>query len=684
MSSSCFSDNSKSFNGQMMIDSHSIERFVIENPLLFRICCCCLVRRRKRVDTAKQNGISNHVNGHTLNSSSLNIDNIELAKESPIITSSENAKQNGNELTIQPLTTTISLVESDDTRSEQDVVKTQPKSRISEDIDNKEMVENYVEEQTRRISGNKSNSHILENFMEEQIRKTNSHILSDNDNNQNSFNSTPMHLSKEPTSSEIAHVRNEIAQIQSVIENVRMEMVQIQKQQAFTTSPKHQTSRPKSVTSSKTFDNDDVDLPPPRPKTSMDFVTIEEVERNSNPKISSRPTTPKSILKPESPFHRVVTPKPDDVLDDIQTLDSPYDSTTAARLEDVMMSHGLDEIDESANQECFEPLTDSQATTSKDNEAEDDNETIDVENIEYQQAFSPQPPEEITITIQRSPSRVKRQAPLKRNHKVTPVKNPMPNINQPSQVPLMLRHNSNKVANSHLFPPSLRRFERPKDAIQTCLSQLDSSSWENVMDGLVIFVRLIRHHPEYVDTQIHLLTIALAKHVKNLRSQVSRAACSAASEFFITNAKALDADAEELASALLNRTADTNKFLRADALKALESMCDALHPSKVVLILTFRGATHQNAAVRCTTAKLLCQLVFRVGCDKVFNLHKDIRDRLILTGANLLMEGSLETRNYTKELFKQLSIHSHYQKLLLDVIPPNIYRNIEKSLKSIR
>ena len=116
---------------------------------------------------------------------------------------------------------------------------------------------------------------------------------------------------------------------------------------------------------------------------------------------------------------------------------------------------------------------------------------------------------------------------------------------------------------------------------------------------------------------------------------------------------------------------------------ALELMTDALNPTKSVIILTSRGANHQNAAVRCTAAKLLNELVFRIGCDKVFNMHREVRDRLILTGAKLLMEGSLETRNYTKELFKQLSIHSHYQKLLLDVIPPNIYRNIEKSLKSI-
>lgn len=563
-------------------------------------------------------------------------------------------------MTIQPLTTTISLVESDDTRSEAEVVRVQPtsaKSRQSEEIIAKEMVEQYVDEQSRRASG--------------KSIKTNSHILSDNENNLNSMTSTPMCLSKEPTSSEIANVRNEIAQIQSVIESVKKEMVQIQRQRAVTASPSHQApSRPQSVNSDKTFVYEDA--PPERPKTSMDFAKIDNDEP---PK--SRPTTSKSIRKPESPFHRVITPKIEDVTDDDRPSTSHIEEEIQAIVrEDVEMSQAMDEVDDA--HEYFDPTTDSAATINKDNELDDDDATIDTENVDYPQAFSP-PPEEITIVI-RSPSKVKRQPPLKRNHKVTPVKNPMPNIHQPSSMPAMTR----VTKTNSLFPPSLRRFERPRDAIQNCLAQLDSSSWEEVMEGLKIFVRLIRHHPEYVDAQIHLMTLAVAKHVKNLRSQVSRAACSASSEFFITHAKSLDADAEELAAALLNRTADTNKFLRADSLKALESMCDALPPSKVILILTFRGANHQNAAVRCTTAKLLNQLVFRIGCDKVFNMHKDVRDRLILTGANLLMEGSLETRNYTKELFKQLSMHGHYHKMLLDVIPANIYRNIEKSLKSIR
>lgn len=568
------------------------------------------------------------------------------------------AKPKGNELTVQPFTTTIGLIESDDAKSEQEVIKTQPtsaKSKKSEDISNKDFVENYVEDQTRRTSG-----------------KTNSHILSDNDNNPNSLGSTPMHLSKNPTSSEIASVRSEIAHIQSVIENVKKEMVQMQKQAASPMKGKP-PSRPQSVNSDHTFTQERED-PPPRSKTSMDFVKSNELR-------VSRSGSSRSIHKGESLFKRLPTPTPDDLLPDEISSNVAGDDTEDAQIEfDVTeMSQGLDEVDDNPR-EIYDPTTDSGATISKEIEIDDDDATIDAENSDFQQAFSPPPDHEVTITIERTPSKVKRQPPLKRSLRATPIKNPMPNIHQPS--PAMVKVNAHQVTNS-LFPPNLRRFERPKDSMHHCMAQLESSSWEEVMEGLKSFVRLIRHHPEYVDSQIHLFSIAIAKHVKNLRSQVSRAGCSAASEFFMTNAKTLDADAEELAAALLNRTADTNKFLRADALKALESMCDALQPTKVILILIFRGASHQNAAVRCSTARLLNQVVFRIGCDKVFNLHKDIRDRLIITGANLLMEGSLETRNYTKELFKQLSIHSHYHKLLLDVIPANVYRNIEKSLKSI-
>ncbi|XP_052864470.1 uncharacterized protein LOC128271075 [Anopheles cruzii] len=238
--------------------------------------------------------------------------------------------------------------------------------------------------------------------------------------------------------------------------------------------------------------------------------------------------------------------------------------------------------------------------------------------------------------------------------------------------------------NEVLFEKSLRRFDKPRDALANCLTHLESPNWEQNISGLQFFVRLIRHHPEVIDTQIHLLSVALSKQVRNLRSQVARTACKAASEFFTTHRRCIEGEAEDIATHLLHRTADTNKFLRADATQALESMCENLSVARVVHIVAFKGATHQNAVVRTTAAKLLDKIVTQIGAEKVFGLPKETRDKLILTGGHLLLEGSLETRNYTKNMFKKLADHPHYSKVLLEVIPQRTYRNIEKALNSIR
>uniref|UniRef100_A0A182JNW1 TOG domain-containing protein n=1 Tax=Anopheles christyi TaxID=43041 RepID=A0A182JNW1_9DIPT len=261
---------------------------------------------------------------------------------------------------------------------------------------------------------------------------------------------------------------------------------------------------------------------------------------------------------------------------------------------------------------------------------------------------------------------------MRRSSKVAPVKEVVSSVKA-----------KNKL-NEVIFQKTLRRFEKPKDALTNCLTHLESPNWEQNISGLQFFVRLIRHHPEVIDTQIHLLSVALAKQVRNLRSQVARAACQASAEFFATHRRCLEGEAEDIATHLLHRTADTNKFLRADATQALESMCDNVSIPKVVHIISFKGANHQNAVVRTTAAKLLNKIVQQLGSEKVFALPKETRDKLILTGAHLLLEGSLETRNYTKSMFKQLADHSNYSKVLLEVIPPRTYRNIEKSLNSIR
>ncbi|CAD6998013.1 unnamed protein product [Ceratitis capitata] len=241
-----------------------------------------------------------------------------------------------------------------------------------------------------------------------------------------------------------------------------------------------------------------------------------------------------------------------------------------------------------------------------------------------------------------------------------------------------------KMPQAELYPPTMQRFEKPRDALLKTFDQLDSTNWEVIILGLKSMVRLMRYHAEYLENQMHMVCIQLTRSVRNLRSQVARAACQAATELFSLKSKCLEQECDDLVCALLHRTADTNRFLRADATRALESMCDNLTPLKILNILSTKGAVHQNALVRTTTAKLLHRLVERLGSDKVYTMPRDNRDKFFVTGANLLLEGSLETRSYAKSIFRLLSDHPNYNRLLIEVIPTRTYRNVEKTLKSIR
>jgi hypothetical protein len=68
-------------NDKMTTNDSLIEKFIIDNPFIFRICCFCVARHRKRVDTAikqvQQNGNGvNHIHDEDKSNEVLNIDHI--------------------------------------------------------------------------------------------------------------------------------------------------------------------------------------------------------------------------------------------------------------------------------------------------------------------------------------------------------------------------------------------------------------------------------------------------------------------------------------------------------------------------------------------------------------------------------------------------------------------------------
>lgn len=86
----------------------------------------------------------------------------------------------------------------------------------------------------------------------------------------------------------------------------------------------------------------------------------------------------------------------------------------------------------------------------------------------------------------------------------------------------------------------VRPVSRPKEILNQGLAQMESGDWEAIMKGLNTLIRLARNHPEVMELQMHTICVALAKNIRNLRSQVARTACHASSELFSTCKRGLE------------------------------------------------------------------------------------------------------------------------------------------------
>ncbi|KAK4887789.1 hypothetical protein RN001_004060 [Aquatica leii] len=269
-------------------------------------------------------------------------------------------------------------------------------------------------------------------------------------------------------------------------------------------------------------------------------------------------------------------------------------------------------------------------------------------------------------------------------HTITTEIKTTPKVRQPLTRQLSRKNSVRSKRDTTTFVENLNPFLKPKEAFNETMALLDHNDWEMTMKGLQGAARLTRHHPDICDLHMHAICAALGKQIKNLRSQVARAACTVTSEMFTNPRRSLEVELEEIAVPLLHRTADTNKFLRGDANAALDKMCLHLAPPRVVSIIAIKGGKHQNAIVRCAAARLLSSITTRLGAEKVFQLPKDTRDKILYAGANMLMEGNLDTRKHAKIMFGNLIGHSQFNKAMAEAVPACTIRHIQKTLKSLQ
>ncbi|XP_011164293.1 uncharacterized protein LOC105199069 isoform X2 [Solenopsis invicta] len=226
--------------------------------------------------------------------------------------------------------------------------------------------------------------------------------------------------------------------------------------------------------------------------------------------------------------------------------------------------------------------------------------------------------------------------------------------------------------------------EKAKRMVQQCFTQLENKDWEVTIKGLKTLSQISKQHPEGLDMcATGTLGRLLGRHIKNLRSQVARAACLAAGDVFGSQIRGIDQDLDDIAGPLLHRTADTNRFLRADSNAALDQMMQYLPPHKTIAIIVLRGASHQNSIVRAATARLLSDITDRIGPDHIMILPRDVRDKMLNAGAKLLMDGNLDARNHAKRMFRRLTRCDGFRKALTDAVPETTLRHIDKTLKTL-
>lgn len=90
----------------------------------------------------------------------------------------------------------------------------------------------------------------------------------------------------------------------------------------------------------------------------------------------------------------------------------------------------------------------------------------------------------------------------------------------------------------------------------------DGDSWEKQVSGVEMIVSIARDRPELLRTDMKRLVRTMLEVLKNLRSQVSRAGAQAFGELFLHLGKAMEQDIDKTVVTLMQKSADTNKFIR--------------------------------------------------------------------------------------------------------------------------
>ncbi|XP_048480700.1 uncharacterized protein LOC105393682 [Plutella xylostella] len=278
----------------------------------------------------------------------------------------------------------------------------------------------------------------------------------------------------------------------------------------------------------------------------------------------------------------------------------------------------------------------------------------------------------INSPSRRSPSR--RTPPSRRSP------SPAPASDRSSAASPVRSRATTPAAESEPYSPAVAAAGRDvRRALAECTAPARPEDWEVVVGRLQEIERLAGDAAARAPAAAwRAAARAGGAHVRSLRSRVARAACRSLGALFQHRGRALDPELEDAAGALLERCADVNRFLRADATEALARVARGGGAGRAAAALARRGAGHRAGPVRAAAAHALAALVAQHSAARVLSLPPEPRAALLRAAGELLGDAGAAAREQARRLCALLAEDPRFLPLLKEAMPPARYRAIEK------
>ncbi|KAI5643389.1 hypothetical protein NE865_04565 [Phthorimaea operculella] len=239
---------------------------------------------------------------------------------------------------------------------------------------------------------------------------------------------------------------------------------------------------------------------------------------------------------------------------------------------------------------------------------------------------------------------------------------------------------------SDVYEPPPAPCERDvRNALSECIIPAKHEDWEVIVNSLIETERLASDASARAPAASWRAVVrSAAAHVRSLRSRVARTACSTLGALFEHRGRALDPELEDSATALLERCADVNRFLRADAASALVRIACGSNSARAAVALSRRGASHRAGPVRAAAAQALAKLVQHNGPSRVLDMPSEPRTILLRAAGELLGDANPEARVHGRQLCLALAEDVRFHPMLKEAMLPSRYRAIEKFVDKLR